>query len=467
MRTKCLARYFSFLLVAILFGCVSATTTSAQDTLQTNLESQSELLVDSAPIAGGYLEYVRSSLAALRGQIPHISSIADSSAEKLVRSEDLFRVRSHVGFASELSGRAGGLGITSRQKIRDTHPDAVTLLAIAENTTMKFNRIGDIAVSKGYRVLFTAPEHVPNASRQSRRKFRANYFSAVIDNFTGSRPGFAFGQNEIASSSLMNIANGWIYTAELTASFTRIGYMPVVYLSFALDSPNDYARVARYSVKPVPEIGYGLQQAFHDDVIISDTRVASKDTMVVAPIEKGVLADSYISILDGYLSDYLTTRADHLTQIIDRATAVKKAGNDLFFFAIGHTFPDEVPTKQRTRGVMHILPQNWPSDRYSGKQPGPNDLVLLFGMPTYPSRRAEYAEANGLNLVVLSTEAPTGREAGSVSSERFLWLQTPWPLEDGAVDIPGYDIDILPVTGFMNVALFYAIALELYTRTSG
>ncbi len=116
---------------------------------------------------------------------------------------------------------------------------------------------------------------------------------------------------------------------------------------------------------------------------------------------------------------------------------------------------------------MNIVAQNWDQDDYNGPQPGADDLMILFAMPTYPEEKARFADENGIHLILLSSEEPTDRQPDEYNTDRFLWLETPWPLEDGAIEIPGYDINVLPVTGFTNIALFWTIALELYVRTSG
>ena len=439
-----------------------------KDAAQKSLDSKpGSTLSQKAPVAAAYLEYLRESLAALREQIPHISDVADSSAVRFIRSEALVRIRAQTNFASELGGRAAGLGITTPSGSSEAdHPDAITLVAYAPNISNE-NRVGETANAKGYRILFAAPEQLAAVSRRSRRKFRANYFSAVIDNFTGSRPPFEFNGNQIASSSLMNIANGWIYTGEFTAALTRLGKMPVFYLSFAIDGRNDYERAGKYSRELSPGLPYGPMKAFHDDVIISDTLQAGTEMMVVPPLARGRLGGEYLDQLDEYLVDYLGGRSGHLEQILERATEIKKSGHEVFFTSIGHTFPAEIPRKQRSRGVMHVISQGWNKDDYKGQRPGSDDLMIVFGMPTYPAARSQFARENGVHLIMLSTEKPTDREPDEYDTDRFLWLETPWPLEDGAIEIPGYDIKVLPVTGFMNGALFWALALELYTRTNG
>ena len=90
--------------------------------------------------------------------------------------------------------------------------------------------------------------------------------------------------------------------------------------------------------------------------------------------------------------------------------------------------------------------------------------MIVLGMPTFPITRAIFAAENNIELVMLSTEKPTDRDPENYDTDQFLWLETPWPMGDGAVEIPGYDIKVLPVTGFMNGVLYYTIKAELEQR---
>ena len=419
------------------------------------------------PVALDYLRYVRESFSGLREQMPHIIEVADSSASRLVNSEALVHISAHRNFTRELRGRAGGLGIsTPGGSDASMHPDALFILGYAPNTESKDkNVVLASTIRNGYTIIFAAPEHLTGLSWRGTNTFRVeDYFSAIIDNQTGKRPQFEAGGRQISTSSLMNLVNGWVYVGELTASLTRLGKMPVFYLSFALDQRNDYVRAGKYSRELSPGLPYGPMKAFHDDVIISKDAEATDGLMVVPPLNPGHVGDEYLDLLDSYLADYSEDRLADLKKIVDRAVAVKRSGGAVFFTAIGHTFPTEVPVKERSRGVMHVIEQRWNTENYSGPRPHPDDLIIVFGMPTYPVARAKFATENGLNIIILSTEAPTDRGPESYETDRFLWLETPWPMEDGAIDIPGYDIKVLPVTGVMNVALYYAVRLELESR---
>jgi len=422
--------------------------------------------VSAQSVASSYLQYVRNSINELSVELPHIIRVADSSAARLVKSEALVHISAQPNFTSELRGRAAGLGLSTQGGSDESkHPDTLFLLGYAPETESRDDRVGLAStIINGYTVLFAAPEQLGRVSSRGRYRFGPEKFDAVIDNLTGKHAPFEAAGRQVSTSSLLNIVNGWLFVGELTSACTRLGRMPVFYLSFAIDQRNNYERAGKYSRELSPGLPYGSMKAFHDDVVVGRDAEAAEDKMVVPPLEPGRLAGEYIGLIDAYLADYSGPRLPELEKIVDRAVEVTHAGGTVFFTAIGHTFPAEVPEKDRLSGAIRVIAQNWDSDDYSGPGPGPADLMIVFGMPTYPASRAEFAREHGLNLVLLSSEAPTDRGPEEYETDRYLWLRTPWPLEDGAVEIPGYDIKVLPVSGVMNIALYHAVRLELESR---
>jgi hypothetical protein len=95
------------------------------------------------------------------------------------------------------------------------------------------------------------------------------------------------------------------------------------------------------------------------------------------------------------------------------------------------------------------------------KNAGAGDMLFLLGMPTYPKREVEDALARGMSVIVMCTEDPHLTPA---QAEQVHWIRAPWPIEDGVVRIPGYDIPILPVTGVMNTLIYYAVRSEVQSR---
>ena len=69
--------------------------------------------------------------------------------------------------------------------------------------------------------------------------------------------------------------------------------------------------------------------------------------------------------------------------------------------------------------------------------------------------------ARGVDVIIMTTERPNETETGTA---RLEWIPAPWPIGDGSVEIPDYDIRVLPVSGIMNGVIFYMLRSEVQYR---
>jgi hypothetical protein len=416
-----------------------------------------------ASSARAYLAHLGDEIALLKKQVPRVAEVAEASADNFIKTGVLIRGPVDIGFAREIGGRAGGFTSTSWLASR-TEPgeEAVVVVAYAPHTTSNDDRMRQYARSAGYRVLFASPEQVRGLAERRGEEFGAEDYSAVIDNYAADHP-FVFRGRAVPTATLLNIANGWVYVGELTAACTRRGKMPVFYLSFGVDGENGYKRAAKYSVKVPPGKRYGKQRAFHHDAIVSGDGEQEPGKMVIRPVESGVLGRRYLDRLGRYLEMYSGERFADLERILKRAEAAKRAGHQVYLTAVGHTFPDEVPADERG-GAIRVITPRWNRKGYEAPAFEKGDLLIILGMPQYPAGMVRDALGRGADVIVTSSQPPTDVEPARRDTERFLWIEAPWPAGDGAVSVEGYDIKILPVTGFMNGALYYALRTELAVR---
>jgi hypothetical protein len=410
-----------------------------------------------------YLAHLGEQVALLKKQVPHVADVAEASADNFIKTETLALGPVQISFTRELNGRAGGLPDTAWLGSRkEPAADAVVAVAYAPRTVSNDDRMAQYARSRGYRVLFASPKQVRELADRTGEKFRAEDFSAVIDNHVGDQP-FRFQGGAVPTASLLNVANGWVYVGELAAASTRRGKMPVFYLSFGVDGENDYRRARKYTVKFYPDKPYGKMRAFHNDVIVGKDAKPGVGQMVVPPLEPGVLGRRYLDELERYLAMYSGDRFGDLEQIVKRAEAAKRAGHKVYLTAVGHTFPHQVPDDELS-GVINVITPRWNRKGYEAPAFAKGDLLIVLGMPQYPAGIVRGAQERGLDVVVTSRQEPGDVKPDERNTERFLWIEAPWPAGDGAVSIPGYDIKVLPVTGFMNGAFYYALRAELAAR---
>jgi hypothetical protein len=145
--------------------------------------------------------------------------------------------------------------------------------------------------------------------------------------------------------------------------------------------------------------------------------------------------------------------------IVEKIIAAKQAKHRVFLLNIGHVSPDEVPQEERNE-VFTLFGYN-NSVPFLQQHAKAGDLLVVLAMPTYPRAQVEAALTIGMSVIIMSTEKPN---ITPNQSALFYWVPAPWPIEDGVVPIKGYDIPILPVTGFMNSVIYYVIRSEVQCR---
>ena len=84
----------------------------------------------------------------------------------------------------------------------------------------------------------------------------------------------------------------------------------------------------------------------------------------------------------------------------------------------------------------------------------PPQLVLYVGYPFAPQKLLEQAKAIGVKLVYWDVQPAQPSEPAS----NILYIDPAWPLADGCVVIPGYDVPILPASGVIQAAIYWTIA---------
>jgi hypothetical protein len=86
----------------------------------------------------------------------------------------------------------------------------------------------------------------------------------------------------------------------------------------------------------------------------------------------------------------------------------------------------------------------------------PPQFVLYLGYQFAPQKLLEQAKALGVKLVYSDVQPAQPPEASS----NILYLDPAWPLADGCVTVPGYDVPILPASGVVQAAIYWTIASE-------
>ncbi len=231
-------------------------------------------------------------------------------------------------------------------------------------------------------------------------------------------------RNHFPLDTVANIIELWAWTGEFVAACTRLGKMPVLYQSYGL--PGGPERGKKYQGK-----------RFHDDLAIK-------------PIPAGVLGREYLDRIAGMLEKIAETQ---MPKIILAAKWADQATSPSVLVT-GHMFPRHAKDPRAPPASLVAVPAWEDKDLLNASHPP--QFVLYVGYQFAPRKLLEQAQAMGVRLVYSDVQpAQPPEPAGNI-----LYIDPAWPLADGCVTVPGYDVPILPASGVVQAAIYWTIASE-------
>jgi hypothetical protein len=353
-----------------------------------------------------YLSMVDDAIAATRAQVPAMTASAEQAATRLLEGGTVWSAGPQTDFQIEALGRAGGL---------------MSLKQLKDNTPAK----GDV-------VLYAAAA-LTDEDRQTLRTWKDAGVQAVVFShgdasatvFTNSaEPGLVVDSGLCPVDTVMNAVNLWAWTGELVAAATRQGKMFTFYQSYGVPGGRD--RGAKYSGKTI-----------HDD-------------MTIASIGAGVLAGAY---LDAIERSILALR-DSAGPVLTKAAAwANDADGPVMCPTIGHMFPAHFQDARAPQLCTFIRA---PRDD-DPIEPAPDEgaFVLYIGYQQAPTAIVEQAAEQGFHLLYVAV-TPT-----PMTHDNVAHLNPGWAIADGCVQVPGYDIAILPPSGVINASIYWSLVAEL------
>ncbi len=135
------------------------------------------------------------------------------------------------------------------------------------------------------------------------------------------------------------------------------------------------------------------------------------------------------------------------------------AGHKVYLIPFGHLPPYEVNLPPDL-GVFAKLPSdtNGPAFAKVGK---PGDLLVYIGYYELPVDLVDAAHAAGAKIVSFVAGTPD-RFAGAMGAD--VNIEACWPFGDAAVDLPGYDVHILPPSGVMTSVAYWMLVATQQTQ---
>lgn len=360
------------------------------------------LCVAGADLEPSYLARTASLLERVNADVPAMVAAAQPAADRLVRGGRLWAA-GDPAFISELTGRAGGL--------------------------MMIAGLGDAAPAPGDVVLYgPAPGAITPESIATSGAYVVAFADVPI---AGASKTFdSYAEESHVSPTLAAIAPAWAFCGALVGACLERGKMPVTFETIGL--PGGYPRIQQYQAQGIH---------FLDRVPAEGERFRDLGTQFCAKT---------IAILRRVESE----ERKKLERAGAWARETRSSGKTVYMYSMGHFVPAEIARSEMGKAFKTA---EWYSGFTAMKKPedplNTGDLVFHIGYQHPPADLLARAKAAGAR--VLYVDLYEHRDYRN--DPNVIWVDPMWPWDDAVVEVPGYDIPLLPPSGIVNSAIAWEI----------
>lgn len=360
--------------------------------------------------------------------LPSMTGPAEMVAKLLVEGGDCFIASVRPDFMSEGTTRSGGFMFLKEYEpaVKLSERDAVIVAWTNISSAEDLDLITQLHASGAFIIGIG-----PAPSVDSAKAFLA-MTSTFIDASlplpaTVTAP---FKDETYPVVSLQNLALLWTFSGEVVSALTRLDHMPTMYQSVHV--PGASQRNTRFK---------GMR--FHE-----------KGT--VSPVAPTSLGKSYLQELANSFQSLRDHESGVIAEVSRVAAKTLRDGHNVHAFLVQH-----FPIHQHGAPGDPVLIQR--IERSAGETPSTSQLEEklksgdLFMMVGYYRRpREAYAVAHGRGVrtveVISGTDEP---ERGGPQPDYV--IRPYWPYGDAVVAVPGYDVKILPSSGIVQAAIYWAV----------
>jgi len=356
-----------------------------------------------------------------------VVSVAEAVASRLVAGGELYMGSVRPDFTSEGFIRSGGL-----MMLQEYHTD----LVLSENDVVIVGWTDtecdetDILLSK---IKKTDAFVVGIGSRCGGLVEKVDAFlESKVDLPEGvTEP---FDQATYPFVSLQNLILSWVFTGELVAALTRVEHMPAMFQSVLV--PGARQRNA--------DIG---SRRFHK-------------THSVPALDAGFIGEGYIDKIKACLNTVREQEISAIGRVAKACMHALQGGNQIHAFLISH-FPIHqagAPGDPQFMKPLEVFTGETPDEEELEQKLKNGDLFFFLGYYRRPAKAYEIAQRHKCQIV----EIITGTDASVLEGpEPDFVIHPGWHYTDSLVDVPGYDVRILPASGIMQAAIYWAVVGEM------
>ena len=383
--------------------------------------------IGSSP-AVQYAEAILTTTDHIEEHLPLIVEAAEQAADRLVAGGHIYVTGDEYGFPEEAYYRGGGLmKLDHAPNDPSEMGDQDILLAGTLNLNLDQQRVQLQAMREaGALVILFGSDRSP-------LKDEADFLVG-----TGLSPGTApavtvQGRAEpiCAAGPVANVAAMWTFTGEMVAACTRRGEMPTMYQNDA--EPGGRDRNSQYAA-----------YAFHED-------------MEIDPVPPGQLGRAYLAEIRRYLQGLRDHQMPAIRKGAWRMAEVIETGHKVWVNIIGFLSPHQFGLPGDP-GILESSAARTAAASIRNRI-GPEDGLIYIGFYNFPEfRQADLLREIDIPLVVTSG----GREAIPVTPQPGeIHIDPYWEKGDVCVEVPGYDIKILPPSAVVQTTVLWMLIGEI------
>ena len=387
--------------------------------------------------AEAYYQWLSGCLDGIGGDLPAIIRSAEAAAAVYIEDGARIGALGDPALVGEFSGRAGGLGQTSRARNIDRQGwRGVVLFFPRERTLADDLRKARGLRERGLMVIGFGGPAIEEAAREAGVKwsaFIANHAAPTDGLFPAEGGGMV-----VPTEATASIAATWTWTGEFVAALTRLGKMPVLLQSIMVPGASD--RAGKYR-----------NLKFHEGT--------------PEKVEAGRLGREYLAELRRCLGAVHEHEMGKIRKVAEMATANVRSGKGVHVFAHGHALRYLIGVPHDP-GLFHQVN----SGLFELKDdPGiaEGDLVFCVGYDRifegwYYRDGTTRMRAAGATMAWSMTDYNRDPEFGPAALPKDeIIVGQHWELGDAVVTVPGYDIKILPPSGVIALAILRMTEAEM------
>ena len=376
-----------------------------------------------------YVETILATLDHIEGNLSLITEAAEQAADRLLAGGNLYAAGDEDGFVEEAYSRSGGMMMLLRSGQDWAENDVVLVGTLNLDPDGQREALRAMREAGALVILF--------GSEESPLKDEADLLISTGLS-TGTVPAVTvegWPEPICPVAPVGNIAALWTFEGELAAACTRRGQMPVMFLSIYMEGAQE--RFSRYA-----------SYAFHED-------------MAIAPVPPGQVGGDFLAEMRRCLGGMRDHQIPAFQRGGRRIANIIHSGYTGWVVARGHHLrhhPFGLPGNPGILNSSMAATKGTEQLAQLVTAMGPKDALVYVGYYQNPTEDLQHLrDARFPSVLIIG-----GQETDPIIPNPWETNIDPyWERGDACVEIPGYDIRILPPAGVIQTTALWMIIGEI------